>query len=1577
MVFALALVVSLSGAFVVAASSSPMAGAATEDQINTLRIYGKGNLSANFPYSDFQAPFAPQSSEAPEKDFIQWNPAFLDHSDDESAGIYGSFYSEIVANEANANEKVHLRQWYVPAYCEPSGIVPANQGAVTSYDIVKEYTYLLLDSDDNNPIPGKPGVTSFVLPISDQDRIPELYPEIGLDDFDADDDGNADIVDLNHIGTVESAFGPPMNTTYGFTPCVTDERLVNADNQIVDGTMWMDISVDLTVHIGDEIRFYDHAFTISAFNIVGARSITGDLSYSGNAEDNTDFTDIIVYQGETLSAGRHKSDVNVEDLTADTAAVGIASPDAPPSQSESFIAGESYLRLIKEPWYLQVVGTVGATEANVRVGRLMVEGEAFFVDGAEYEIARIYTVCSTNSTEADLKTEVEDEFIGIGDDSEVIFGPVTFASCNTSYFADCDRDGDVDVFDDTDPSPDVTVKVDGVPADATIDKENGTVNITVVPGNGELVTIDYCYYPYAFKYITIRNGLPKETDVFLDELSVTKTAVQACPENLPLLPPFIFEHDIIDDTNIPDAFTFDGADTQDCPLPDVQLPDNVVDVDDLDSPYGYLAGNASWGKFTNDDRPGEDDTLTMVSCSATMGESVFTWVETGDNYGDVTFLPFNLNTIAERQIEDVDSVEECWVQEEKEPRFDTNLLEEKFLEPNQNPTPTPAAEEWQWINIETMPWLYTEMQLPLQPDITDVVNGDDGDYILVSSWLTEDSTTVALGENTTIRMKFVYDAHVDAVNSADIYVNDGIYNTEYNDMDDDPGTVIETASLRVYGKCNLSAAFPYDSYLGPFDLTSDEAPEKDFIQWSPAYMLHTDNESLGVYGDLFNDIEASNINANQKVHLRQWYVPKYTEPSGMVWYNEVDASCVVGPSIIKEYTYILLDPDNNPVAGQPGMSALVLPVADQTDQIGLDDVDVNGDGIGDITHLETVSSVDPDGWTGSDDLDALWPPYDLTEAYDCLPDGVLTNDANNILEFTNWIDVSTGRMNVVTGDEIRFFDHAVTVGTMDIATQLVNLDIKFIGRRYQQDGSTTSKAVEVGETLSAGRHSVDVEILTGSPSLPPSMSDEFKMGSAAGGADLELVQQPFYVQVLGIADGYANIVVGRLLVEGESFFVDGAEYEIPRINIVPTPSEENDDLTGPHISEYGLKYITIRSDLPKFDDILTNPTATEIDLGGMSIWKMRIAPCYDYDTASDSPLPMLPPFNMLHDMVDDVNIPEDTNNLEPDDQDIDNDTSSLIAPSYDLISERVMTDVPAIDECWKDEGKEPRFDTNLLEEKFTENGTTFEELWRWKNIETMPWDYTEFVLPALPDKPTETPYNTGDYILVSSFITEDSDHVWPDATAVRVKFVYDVEYQLLNPDKTGVYVNTVNVCEAWPTADAGGPYAGVTGGTLNLSGSASGASAPYSYAWDLDNDGQYDDSAIEDPTGVVVNTWWTVGSNTIGLKVTDDSGCVGYDTATVTITDPPECPDPIEIDASPALLVYPGPDCDLPEALTNIAGSTCTAITVWGVEGGSWRSYDVALSVGTLGSYGLDMGQAYVVTHTDCLGDDWVMCCDW
>jgi len=99
-----------------------------------------------------------------------------------------------------------------------------------------------------------------------------------------------------------------------------------------------------------------------------------------------------------------------------------------------------------------------------------------------------------------------------------------------------------------------------------------------------------------------------------------------------------------------------------------------------------------------------------------------------------------------------------------------------------------------------------------------------------------------------------------------------------------------------------------------------------------------------------------------------------------------------------------------------------------------------------------------------------------------------------------------------------------------------------------------------------------------------------------------------------------------------------------------------------------------------------------------------------------------------------------------------------------------------------------------------------------------------------------------------------------------------------------------------PTADAGGPYEACAGELVTLDGSGSTALAGVivDWAWDLDNDGEYDDAIGE----TVEHTWTTRGSYTIGLQVTSSDSLVltDADLATVTVT---QCQVDVDIDIYP------------------------------------------------------------------------------
>ena len=67
--------------------------------------------------------------------------------------------------------------------------------------------------------------------------------------------------------------------------------------------------------------------------------------------------------------------------------------------------------------------------------------------------------------------------------------------------------------------------------------------------------------------------------------------------------------------------------------------------------------------------------------------------------------------------------------------------------------------------------------------------------------------------------------------------------------------------------------------------------------------------------------------------------------------------------------------------------------------------------------------------------------------------------------------------------------------------------------------------------------------------------------------------------------------------------------------------------------------------------------------------------------------------------------------------------------------------------------------------------------------------------------------------------------------------------------------------------------------SYNAAGSTDDEAIPAAgYAWDFDNDGQYDDA-----TGVTAtSSFATSGAKTVGLRVTDADGAAG--TATISVT---------------------------------------------------------------------------------------------
>ena len=135
----------------------------------------------------------------------------------------------------------------------------------------------------------------------------------------------------------------------------------------------------------------------------------------------------------------------------------------------------------------------------------------------------------------------------------------------------------------------------------------------------------------------------------------------------------------------------------------------------------------------------------------------------------------------------------------------------------------------------------------------------------------------------------------------------------------------------------------------------------------------------------------------------------------------------------------------------------------------------------------------------------------------------------------------------------------------------------------------------------------------------------------------------------------------------------------------------------------------------------------------------------------------------------------------------------------------------------------------------------------------------------------------------------DNDGFFDDATGATVNFSrdlpgsYPVSVQV-SDGNGGVDTASTNVTvsDVAPTADAGADQSAVTSQTVNLSGSGANTSgdAITGYAWDLDNDGQFDDAF----TATTSTSFSTTGAKTVRLQVTDDDGQTAIDTMIVNVT---------------------------------------------------------------------------------------------
>ncbi|TQD23475.1 hypothetical protein [Methanolobus vulcani] len=658
------------------------------------------------------------------------------------------------------------------------------------------------------------------------------------------------------------------------------------------------------------------------------------------------------------------------------------------------------------------------------------------------------------------------------------------------------------------------------------------------------------------------------------------------------------------------------------------------------------------------------------------------------------------DTVKERRIFNVEPLEIYFINKDDESRFHTDLYE--ILDESDI-----YDEGWKWLHIRTMPEFYKEFVYPELPDIDD----GTGDFLVTSSFTAPNSELcddweayVCNPENYIIppqRLMFTYDQETGA---DDIYVNE---------IDDD------TNGLRVYGEGDMDAEFPYsaDNPEGPFDPLNPEAPEKDFVTINPALIKAA--------------IVVDNEDSYEKVFFRQWFVPEYTEPTGMVWLDDVFGKWVpnhneyVWEDVVNEFSYMFIDKHCQPISGiatpdgnpscfwdlmnldDPLWTYFWFPVADDDTQIGLDSMDMNGDGIDDPTYLFAATDFNNDGRK----------------------------------------DVALGSEEFVVGvgDTVQFLDHIVEVEGIyyaDGKIDRVAVKVYYNGN----DENPTYLDHLSGEVLDTPEHVLGPQQIGGVQMI------NVEQGILSAGRhtvtmDIPDFYNPWAMQVTGtgVANDKVVLRVGRLLHTGETFFVDGAEYDVSMIY-------------GP--GDYDVKYITIRNPVPEHRDVF---------LEDLSVIKRCV---YDEEI-----IPVLPPFNGPYMMIDDIDLVHSSSNED----------KTCYYSDFTAACDRTL-DAPALEIYFTGKDDEPRFHTNLLEILReccgivgVSSDTVIDdcETWKWLHISTMPEFYKEFVYPDVPDYDG----NSGDYLLTSSFTAPNTDACDDSLEPVRLMFTYDPT------DGTGLYMN--------------------------------------------------------------------------------------------------------------------------------------------------------------------------------------------
>mgnify|MGYP006285909649 CR=1 FL=1 len=518
-------------------------------------------------------------------------------------------------------------------------------------------------------------------------------------------------------------------------------------------------------------------------------------------------------------------------------------------------------------------------------------------------------------------------------------------------------------------------------------------------------------------------------------------------------------------------------------------------------------------------------------------------------------------------------------------------------------------------------------------------------------------------------------------------------------------------SLRIYGEEN--AIYPTHSFKGQDNTYSNDfiypdettpfdpgVIEKDSITFNPAWIGH----EYGMTSDI-----------GEKVFLRAFYEPEYThgiDSKMSDWYNDSiyqntleEVNHPYGPfdAVVLETTYMTTKPllsGRDPIMVNEG-NRIWLPYASNDPQVpGMDTAG--------LVYLNEILY-------GNSGNPARDPDYPLDQSAIAIEQ-----------EYFLHLDPQSGETDTAT-----FLDHQITYSAWE---DVPHPDEDQIDIRIRYTGNpTNSPQLEAIENEKMQTWKISEQEIEDNFFFFDRENKMFTNTPNFGEPGAR-----WYARIMYANEDYMRVRLGRYLVEGETFYVDGLRYDIPSIYV---------ELVNDY--DCMFKYITLQTPYPKCET-MWHEDDYELNVHDWS----HVPSQYLYNLPSNQNLWLLPPFSDDYKMIDDIGLDRD---------EVDEDR--CVPAAGILLDGPLNGKYEALDFYYVDEYYEERFNSTLAERLNTEGDSEF---WEWYNVYTKPNRYTEFILPDAEKTnqeyysmdPHSTDYSYADgneYFVTTSFYGPNSE----------------------------------------------------------------------------------------------------------------------------------------------------------------------------------------------------------------------------